>query len=179
MKKVMFGLAAVLVALAFFACGSEPTVNAPKIEGEVTQEKVHAALEQIYSDYQGKLIMDGATTYTVVRGDTLIGIAQKNWSGAGVPDAGNKKGYYFPVLILASPLAGIVDPDQIEPGMQFTVVDLEKNIADATAKSAIKSCIADVGYVYRKKAEIADLSDAQKEEITNFSVKLYEVSNKL
>ena len=149
MKKFIF---CVLIAAAFLSC---KTTSGPKIEGEVTQEKVNDALTQIYDTYRTKLDMSGAQDYTVVRGDTLSQIT-RNYYGTltGVGDSGPNNGFYFPVIMMASE-SKIVDPDLIEPGMKMKIVDLKKNLDNPSARKAIKDCLNDVAYVYNKKGNTA------------------------
>ena len=145
MKKILICLF-IAVALFSFSCKS-----GPKIEGEVTQEKVNDALGQIYDNYRGKLDLSGAQDYTVVSGDTLSQITRKYYGSlTDVGDAGPNNGFYFPVIMLASD-SHIVDPDFIEPGMNMKIPDLKKNLANAGSRKAIKDCLNDVAYVYNKK----------------------------
>ena len=158
MKKVLVFLV-VAVALIGLSCKSGPTASGASIEGDVTQEKVNQALEKIYSTYFGKLDLSGAQNYTVEKGDTLTKITQKYYGGlTDVGKAGTNNGFYFPIIMLASSNAGIVDPDLIEPGMRLTIPDLKKNLANSVARKAIKDCLKDVSYIYNKKGH----SDTEK-----------------
>jgi len=139
---------ALLAVFLLFSCKS---TSAPKIEGDVTQDKVNTALEQIYDTYRSKLDMTGAQDYTVVKGDTLSQITRKYYGSlTDVGEAGPNNGFYFPVIMTASD-SKIVDPDLIEPGMNLKVPDLKKNLANPVARKAIKDCLNDVAYVYNKK----------------------------
>jgi len=150
-----------LAAFALYSC--KTTNTGPKIEGEVTQEKVNDALGQIYSSYRPKLDLSGAQQYTVVRGDTLSQITRKYYGDlTGVGDAGPTNGFHFPVIMMASPESGIVDPDLIEPGMKLTIPDLKKNLDNATSRKAIKDCLNDVAYVYNKKGAAATEAGLKK-----------------
>jgi len=149
MKKITVGLLILIAAFAVVSCKSTST---PKIEGEVTQEKVNNALGQIYDNYRSKLDLSGAQNYTVVKGDTLSQITRTYYGNlTGVGDAGPSNGFYFPVIMMASD-SNIVDPDMIEPGMRLTIPDLKKNLDNSGARKAIKDCLNDVAYVYNKKA---------------------------
>jgi hypothetical protein len=149
MKKFGIGSLVCILALAALSCKS--TASGVNIEGEVTQEKVDSALEQIYGTYKTQLILDGAQDYTVVDGDTLSAITRKYYGSlTDVGDAGPNNGFYFPVIMMAAD-SDIVDPDKIEPGMKFKIVDLKKNLADPAARAAIRDCLNDVAYVYNKK----------------------------
>ena len=145
MKKFLFCL---VIVLAFSALSCQ---SGPKIEGEVTQQKVNDVLSQIYNSYRSKLDMTGAQDYTVVSGDTLTQITRKYYGDLGdVGAAGPNNGFYFPVIMLASD-SDIVDPDLIEPGMKLKIPDLKKNLANSISRKAIKDCLNDVAYVYNRK----------------------------
>ena len=150
MKKIAIIFLTLLLVCALFACKS-----GPKIEGEVTQEKVNDALQSIYDQYRSKLDMTGAQDYTIARGDTLSQITRNYYGGlTDVGEAGPNNGFYFPVIMMASD-SHIVDPDFIEPDMQLKIVDLKKNLANPAARKAIKDCLNDVAYVYNKKGHQA------------------------
>jgi len=90
------------------------------------------------------LILDGAGTYTVVRGDTLSNISRRKY----------QNGFYYPLIMMASPLAwsnlGLVqDQDLIEPGMDLTIPELQPNLNDARARASMR----------RFFLEIADITD--------------------
>ena len=149
MKKILICL---LFAAALFSLSCK---SGPKIEGEVTQEKVNDALGQIYNNYRSKLDLTGAQDYTVVSGDTLSQITRRFYGSlTGVGEAGPNNGFYFPVIMVASD-SHIVDPDFIEPGMKMKIPDLKKNLDNATSRKAIKDCLIDVAYVYNKKNNTA------------------------
>jgi len=152
MKKVLVFLF-IAMALIGLSCKSGPTASGANIDGEVTQEKVNQALEQIYSFYLGRLDLSGAQSYTVEKGDTLSQITRRYYGNlTDVGKAGPSNGFYFPVIMLASGNS-IVDPDFIEPGMKLTIIDLKKNLANPGARKAIKDCIKDVSYVYNRKGD--------------------------
>ena len=154
MKKVLVFLF-VAVALIGLSCKSGPKASGASIDGDVTQEKVNKALEQIYDAYYSKLDLSGAQSYTVVHGDYLVLITQKYYGDlTGVGKAGTKNGFYFPIIMLASGNI-IVDPDLIEPGMKLTIPDLKKNLANSGSRKAIKNCLKDVSYIYNKKGQSA------------------------
>ncbi|MCL2833171.1 MAG: LysM peptidoglycan-binding domain-containing protein [Treponema sp.] len=155
MKKL---LVCFIIAVTFISCQTKGAV----IEGNVTQDKVDNALHQIYNNYRGKLDMSGAQEYTVVKGDSLSQIT-RNFYGklTGVGDAGPSNGFYFPVIMLASDTQ-IYDPDLIEPGMELTVIDLQKNLANPVSRQAIKDCLIDVAYVYNKKGAPATEAGLKK-----------------
>ena len=145
MKKILVCL---LISAALFSLSCK---TGPKIEGEVTQEKVDEALSQIYDNYRAKLDMTGAQDYSVVSGDTLSQITRRYYGNlTDVGEAGPNNGFYFPVIMMASE-SNIVDPDLIQPGMKMKVPDLKRNLDNPAARKAIKDALNDVAYVYNKK----------------------------
>jgi nucleoid-associated protein YgaU len=90
------------------------------------------------------VILAGARTHRVVWGDTLSRIAKKYYGPA--------KGYYFPLIMLASG-DRIVDPDRIIPGMYVSIPDLQKNLGDPKAKKQLKTLFLEVAGVYEKKGK--------------------------
>ena len=149
MKKILVCL---LITAALFTLSCK---SGPKIEGEVTQEKVNDALSQIYDNYRGKLDLTGAQDYTVVSGDTLSQITRRFYGSlTDVGDAGPSNGFYFPVIMIASE-SNIVDPDLIQPGMKMKIPDLKKNLDNPSARKAIKDALNDVAYVYNRKGHAA------------------------
>jgi LysM repeat protein len=160
-KKISIVLLIALTAFMALSCKTAPS-GPPTIEGEVTQEKVNSALDQIYDTYRTKLDFTGAQDYTVVKGDTLSAITRKYYGSlTGVGDAGPSNGFYFPVIMLASD-SHIVDPDLIEPGMKLKIVDLQKNLSNPVSKQAIKDALNDVSYVYDKKDRPAERDGLKK-----------------
>ena len=151
MKKVLVFL---FVAMALIGLSCKSTESGVVIDGEVTQEKVEKALEDIYDYFFANLDLSGAQSYTVKSGDTLSEITRTYYGNlTAVGKAGPRNGFYFPVIMLASSNAGIVDPDKIVPGMKLTIPDLKKNLADPGARKAIKNYLKDIAYVYNKKGK--------------------------
>jgi nucleoid-associated protein YgaU len=153
MKKIWFILIAAIVVLAAScatpAAASKDPAGAPAAAavtggsgGEYTQERADADFERAYDTYRSKIILDGAKKYRVVRGDTLSKIALANY---GAP---NNYGYFFPLIMMASPEAGVGDPELIEPGMELTIPDLQKNLNNAEARAAIKTFLLDIAKIY-------------------------------
>jgi len=137
--KRMTKYAALIVALALCfslaaACKSQP-------------KSIEDALKSVYDRHYKDLILEDADTYTVVSGDTLSAISRNKYDN----------GFYFPVIMLASKDV-VVDPDKIEPGMELTIPDLQKNLDDPKAKANIKSFLTEVAGIEdtRKRAETAD-----------------------
>jgi len=121
MKKTMV-IAILIVGIALvFGCKSSPKEIGDK------------DFQKIYNRYKNDLILDGAETYTVKSGDTLSAISRAQY----------QNGFYFPVIMLASSEV-VSDPDKIEPGMELTIPDLQKNLDHAKSKASIKKCLTDV-----------------------------------
>ena len=173
MKKKYLVLLIILAGFVVLSCPSVPEADTsqtqspapdptstteapgrPVIVGEVTQEKINDALEQIYDAHRTNLDLSGAQDYTVVRGDTLSQITRRYYGSlTDVGAAGTTNGFYFPLIMLASIESGIVDPDLIEIGMRLKVPDLKKNLANPAARQAIIECLRDVAYVYNRKGK--------------------------
>ena len=150
MKKILVCLL-IGADLIGVSCATTTSGGVATIEGEVTQQKVDTALNQIYDSLRPKLDLSGAREYTVVRGDTLSAITRNHYGTlTGVGNAGPNNGFYFPVIMAASGHQ-IVDPDLIEPGMKLMIPDLQRNLSNPIARKAIKDCLSDVAYVYNKK----------------------------
>jgi len=147
MKKVLVVLTLILCVMMIPSCKSGPK----------PQDDTDKAFSKVYGQYSGNLILDGATTYTVVSGDRLSAIANQVY--------GN--GSYFPIIMLASKDV-VLDPDKIQPGMKLTVPVLQKNLDDSKAKGKIKSYLNDIAKIYDGRSEswasgtakgLRDLSD--------------------
>lgn len=111
------------------------------IEPTTPEEK---EFQQVYEAYESSIILEGAKNYSVVKGDTLSSIAFKSY--------GSKNGFFFPLIMLASQDV-VLDPDLIEVGMALSIPDLDRNLADAKAREAIKSFLKDIAAVYEKKGD--------------------------
>ncbi len=133
MKKILIVLISALLVFSFVSCKTT-----------MTQEDVNAAFEKVYDKYQNALIMDGAKSYTVVKGDTLSAITKKSYP--------TESGFYFPVIMLASNNV-VLDPDLIEPGMKLTIPDLKANLNNAAARVRIKSYLLEIATVYKNKGD--------------------------
>ena len=138
-----------LAGVLAISCKSGPAQTDGSADSAKTlnQSDINEEFKDVYEKYASKLILDGAKSYTVVLDDNLSKIAVANF---GQED---NRGYYFPVIMLASKDVTIQDPDLILPGMQLTVPDLDKNLADADARANIKAFLKDVAGIYGKKKD--------------------------
>jgi len=125
MKKKLTKTAVLLAALALCCALAAACASQPKTLEE--------ALRSIYERHYNDLILEGASTYTVVQGDMLSAISRDKYDN----------GFYFPVIMLASKDV-VIDPDKIEPGMELTIPDLQKNLDDPKAKANIKSFLGEI-----------------------------------
>ena len=89
-------------------------------------------LDKYFNRNQKNIILDGAQSYTVQRGDTLVSIARRFYGD----------GSYYPLIVIASD--EVTDPDRIEVGMNLTIPVLKENLDDAQAKSSLNSFFADI-----------------------------------
>ena len=137
MRKLLFIPVLVLGAFMVLSCASQRALT--------TQQDVDNAFQRIYNQYRGDLILDGAGTYTVVSGDTLSAISRESYHN----------GFYFPIIMLASSEV-VLDPDQITPGMELTIPDLQKNLDDARAKGRLKSYLGEIASIYDRRSRPAD-----------------------
>jgi hypothetical protein len=160
MKKAVFCLVLFLSLFVLFACATpQPTVTAPPPPAappppppqasqptpppQASQPTPPPAAPVRNSD----LILTGADTYTVIRGDTLSNISRRKY----------QNGFYYPLIIMASPTAwtnlGLVqNQDLIEPGMALTIPKIQPNLDDPRARASMK----------RFFQEIADITDPKR-----------------
>jgi len=125
MKKFAFFAVLVISVMLVVSCKSTGSGIG---QGPVTDE----TFNRIYNRYITGLILDGAQKYTVKRGDTLAHIASSFYSD----------GFYYPIIMLASKDV-VLDPDKIQPGMELTIPDLQRNLNDLGARASIKGVIRD------------------------------------
>jgi LysM repeat protein len=135
MKRIFTVSIVVLVVLFAVSC-------------KTTQAQVDDAFQKVYNKYHSGLILDGAKSYTVVKGDTLSAIARNEY--------GTGNGVYFPLIMLASSDV-VLDPDLIEPGDKLTVPNLQRNLDDPAARGQLKNFLKEIADVYAtKKSRPAD-----------------------
>jgi hypothetical protein len=140
-KNLFYVMAILLTAVFAMSCASTTPSPAPSPAPAPAPQQ--ETFEQVYQTYTDALILDGATNYTVVRGDTLSGITEARY--------GENNLYYFPLVMLASQAAGVSDPDLIIPGMNLTIPDLQRNLSDPGSRNKIKSFLNEIAGVYDRK----------------------------
>lgn len=155
MKKVLLYLALCVCALSIVACGStppRPPGSGSNSEPITTQEQADEAFEQIYNEYHDDLILTGAKSYTVVKGDKLADISRREYAN----------GFYFPLIMLASRDL-VLDPDKIEPGMTLTIPNLQANLNDANARAYLKKFLVEIAGIYDRRPRRAKDADGLRD----------------
>ena len=120
-------------------------------KNNITGEDGEDGLGNIYEKYRPEIDYEGSSTYVVKPGDSLTRIttlSEVYGDLTNVGSAGNRNAFYFPLLILASPNIGIVNPDKIQPGMVLTIIDLQKNLANPASRQAIKGFFRELADLY-------------------------------
>jgi hypothetical protein len=130
-KRIVFGLLMVVCSLVIIACGSSPA-PAPVAQTPPPAEQPRG------------LVLDGAGNYTVVRGDTLAGIAASKYGGSNM--------YFFPLIRLANASA-VTDPDVIEVGTTLVIPDLQRNLNNAGANALIRADMLAIASQYEKQGK--------------------------
>ncbi|MDR2662184.1 MAG: LysM peptidoglycan-binding domain-containing protein [Treponema sp.] len=134
MKKVFFGLLVVLISFVVVACGGTPA-PAPAPVADVPPPPPPP---------RGVIILDGASNYTVVKGDTLSNIAAGKY--------GESNRYFFPLIQLGS--AEIVkDPDVLEVGDKLIIPELQRNLNDVGANAAIRAAMLVTAAQYERQSK--------------------------
>lgn len=97
--------------------------------------------------HQSGIILDGATTYKVEKGDILASIAKKAY----------QDGSLYPLIMMVSPV--VTDPDKIEPQMELIIPNPRTNMNDPTAKQSINRFFLQIANIedQRGRKETADL----------------------
>jgi len=112
-----------------------PATGTPPNAAPVTQPQSPGSITQ-----QG-LVMNGATSVTVVSGDTLSRIAGRVY--------GQSNMYYFPLIKLANQV--ITDPDRIYPGTVLSIPNLQANLNDAGARALIRADMLNTAGLYDRR----------------------------
>ena len=107
------------------ATGATSDTTPEIASGNASGTTSDTASGNIINRHQSGIILDGATTYTVRRGDTLNGIARRVY----------RDGSLYPLIDMVSD--GIDNPDKILPGLLLTIPDVSVNMNDPVAKAAI------------------------------------------
>ena len=168
MQKLMFFLA-LTTMLCFLSCQTAPQTAPPPPEPEPEEEV--AQVEEVESGSEpiqaretivveqvpimimvNNLDISEAQRYTVVIGDTLSQITRRFYGHlTDVGLAGSSNGFYYPILILASPESNIVDPDLIFPDTDLNIQDLRRNLANPVSREAIRDFLRQAADIYYRK----------------------------
>ena len=90
------------------------------------------------------LVLDGATNYTVNKGDTLADIAASKYGGANM--------YFFPLIRLANANA-VPNPDVIEPGTNLVIPNLQRNLDNVGANVLIRADMLAIAGQYENQGK--------------------------
>jgi hypothetical protein len=151
MKKVVLCLLLILSFFVLFACAAAPPASEPAPSpGSASSPPPAASTPSAPSPQQPSnpvpssrstdLILDGAETYTVVRGDTLTKIAKSKY----------QNGFYYPLIMMASQNV-VKDQDLITPGMRLTIPRLQVNLNDSRAKESMKKYFLEIASLTERK----------------------------
>ena len=116
MKKIVLAALLIISVMLAVSCKSPP-------------KDVDEQYKNLYDANTG-LDFTGAGTYTVKKGDTLSDISKHAYND----------GFYYPIIMLAS-RGVVINPDKIQPGMELTIPDLERNKANPTSRKSMKNCL--------------------------------------
>jgi hypothetical protein len=134
MKRWVLVLASVAFIGMTWSCASTGQAAQgvdPAADGLSHEEQI---FQDIYEEHRGGLIFDGATSYTVRRGDTLVNIARSQY--------GNDNPYFFPLIMIASTKV-VLDPNLLKPGDVLSVPNLKRNLDDPSARAQLKKLMTD------------------------------------
>ena len=153
MKKIGFCLVLILSFFVLFACASEPpssssaSVSSPEtasspapVDSAPAPAPQQPSSTPAASSRNTDLILAGAETYTVVRGDTLTKIARSKY----------RNGFYYPLIMMASSNV-IRDQDMIRPGMRLTIPRLQANLDDPRARASMKRFFLEIASITERK----------------------------
>ena len=127
MKKVLLTTALIVCVMLTVSCKAGPK--------DMDERYIN-----LYDANTG-LDLTGASTYKVKTGDTLSDISRHAYND----------GFYYPVIMLAS-RGVVVNPDKIQPGMELTIPDLERNKANANSRKSMKNCLNGFASIEKNKA---------------------------
>lgn len=148
MKKTLFMVTLSLLTILALSCASKPAARQPSPvteEPPPVEEEAPPPVEEayeVYEEYSGDIILEGAKPHRVIWGDTLSKLARRYY--------GSQNGYYFPLIMLAS-RSEVYDPDVIIGRTALTVPDLQRNLNDPGARQKLKDYMYEIADVYGRK----------------------------
>ena len=140
MKKIALVLFSLVAAFGLFSCGSTATMDLSAKK----QAEINKSFDKVYSTHASSLVLEGAESYKVKKGDTLTSITKKFYAGK------DENGYFFPLIMLASRNV-VSDPELITPGMQLTIPNFDANVNDKAVAKKLKPYFIDLAGVYEQK----------------------------
>jgi hypothetical protein len=158
----MYKFFSLLILAPLFAVTLSCASSQSASQSAASAEKPPLTQQEIYEKYSDDIILEGAKTYTVVKGDSLAKIT-KNQYGSG-------NGYFFPLIMLAS-WETVSDPDLLVPEMKLTIPDLQRNLNDPKARQKIKEFLNDIADVYKDKPE-KGWGEENREHLRNLAASL-------
>jgi len=126
MKKVIFLTALFICIMLAVSCKSG-------------SKNLDEQYRDLYDANTG-LDLTGAGTYKVKSGDTLSNISSHAYNDA----------FYYPIIMLAS-RGVVINPDKIQPGMELTIPDLERNKASVAGRKSMKNCLNGFANIEKRK----------------------------
>jgi hypothetical protein len=140
----MYKFFSLLILVLSFVFALSCTSSQPASQPGASAEKPPLTQREIYEKYSDAIILEGAKTYTVVKGDSLAKITKNQY--------GSNNGYFFPLIMLAS-RETVSDPDLLVPEMKLTIPDLQRNLNDPRARQKIKEFLDEIADVYKDTPE--------------------------
>jgi len=147
-KSIVVLLIIVTCILAVVSCGGkppplkpDPVTNTGASTPATTGTTTGTTTTPPPASQPKDLILDNATNYVVVKGDTLSGIAAMKYGGSNM--------FFFPLIRLGN--ASIVpDPEVIEVGTNLVVPDLQRNLNNAGAKALLREDMLSIASKYER-----------------------------
>jgi hypothetical protein len=139
-KKIWVPCLAVLAVLVTVSCKSIPAEEEPVLTEEAAFNDAYRAVLP--------LDLDGAERYVIKSGETLTRIAREKY--------GRENAFFFPLIMAASKdqkTVDIADPDQIEPGMELIIPNLDVNRNNPAIRERIKTLLLKVCEIYQDRPE--------------------------
>jgi len=116
------------------------TTDTPDTTATTTENTYGTSSSSVeYKRNSSGIILDGAVSYTVKRGDTLNRIARQYY----------KDGSLYPLIMMAS--GNVSDPDKILPRMRLTIPALRVNMDDPTARQSINRYFLQIANIEQRR----------------------------
>ena len=136
-NNIVFGLLILALSILVIAgCATPP----PKPEPAPAPTSGPAPVATV--EPSEGLILEGAFTHVVERGDTLSDLAASNYGWSNM--------FFFPLIRLANDYE-VPDPDAIEVGMNLTIPQLQPNLDNFTASGLLRNDMLSVADQYERQ----------------------------